>query len=157
MPIESRVMNLQPMPRFSEAAADKFVPFRRAAKLVLPSRMDTHSWPYHGGALRTTSARTRVVKQNPAHASHQLPSLSKQIASTVSRLDLVLDRIRQRHFDHLAREVRALGRPIWEGRPKAVRGQVISCNALEERHIVFRKAPAGSLARVWAFGLSATT
>jgi len=45
---------------------------------------------------------------------HQLPTLLDQIPAPVRGLDLIGDRVRQRHFDGLGRKVRALRCPVTE-------------------------------------------
>src|SRR5688572_20887104 len=52
---------------------------------------------------------------------HELAALGEQVAAPVGGLGLVLDRMGEGHFDHLARKVRLLGRPIPEARPETVR------------------------------------
>jgi hypothetical protein len=40
--------------------------------------------------------------------------------------------MRQRHLRDLAREIRALGRPIAEGRAEAMHGDIVAAHPLEE-------------------------
>jgi len=67
-----------------------------------------------------------------------LPTLLKQVTAAVGGLDLVADRVRQGHLDHLARKIRALGRPVPEGRTEPVRGELTPVHPLENgqhRHV----------------------
>src|SRR5262245_65433301 len=51
---------------------------------------------------------------------HQLAPLLEQVAASVGRLHRVGDGVCERHLRDLAREVRALGRPVTEGRTETV-------------------------------------
>ncbi len=54
--------------------------------------------------------RRRVAIRRPF--GHQPASLLEEVATTIRRLSLVADRMRERHFDNLAREIGALRCPI---------------------------------------------
>src|SRR6266446_4098186 len=49
-----------------------------------------------------------ISRAEPRPRLHQLPTLLKQVAPAVRSLHLAFDRVGQGHFDHLAREIRAL-------------------------------------------------
>ena len=103
------------------------------------SRLSTTSHR-HDRVLPSLLSR-RVAVQRPFR--HQPASLLEQIATPICGLDLVADRMRERHLDNLAREVRALGRPISERRAEAMHGDVAAPHApqhLRHRHVGQRLA-----------------
>ena len=53
---------------------------------------------------------------------HELMTLVEQIASPISRLGLVSDRMGKRHLADIARKARLLGRPVAKGRSKTMTG-----------------------------------
>ena len=74
----------------------------------------------------------------PRPANHHLPPLLEQISTPIRGLDLIADRVRQRHLGDLTREVRSLRRLIAEARPEAVVREVASVHPLENgqhRHV----------------------
>src|SRR5271155_3009752 len=78
---------------------------------------------------------------------HDFPALLKQVAASVSRLDLVADNVRQCHLGDLGRKRGALGRPITKARPKSVRRQIAAAHAAQQhqhRHVA--DWPAGPVA-----------
>ena len=62
------------------------------------------------------SAGTRAWREIGRPLVHQPPAALEQVRPRVGRLDLVLDHVRQRRLDDLARVVRLLRRPIPERR-----------------------------------------
>src|SRR5262249_34031685 len=73
---------------------------------------------------------------------HQLPTLLKQIAPAVGRLDLALERARPRPPHAPAQKIGPLGPPPAKGRPEAVRGQAPPAHAFENRqHRHVRERP----------------
>src|SRR5258708_497174 len=57
---------------------------------------------------------------------HQPAPLLKEIATPISRLDLVADGMGQGHFRDLAWVIRAFRRPVPKGRPEAMCRQIVS-------------------------------
>src|SRR3990167_724305 len=97
--------------RPSRAAAPRHLPWARRYRRKIP----THS--------ELPASRSPI--------SHQPPSFLEEIAASVSGLDAIGDRMRQRHFDDFARIVRTFGRPVTEGAPKTVRRQISTVKPLE--------------------------
>src|SRR5260370_2853111 len=77
----------------------------------------TARFAYTRTLIGTTSAWTLAVKQEPRPCLYQLSTLLKQVATTVSRLALVLDRVCQGNFDNRTPERPTLRRPIPEPVP----------------------------------------
>src|SRR5271167_4022449 len=72
-------------------------------------------------------------RAEPRPCLHDLASLLEQIAAAVRGLDLVADRVRQRHLGNLVREICALRHPIPKTRSETVRGELTSAHPLEQR------------------------
>jgi hypothetical protein len=80
--------------------------------LECPSSLDNF-------AYRTAaSSSTRPGDAEPRSGVHQLPELVEQISAPVSGLDLVLHRVRKRHFDHFTWKVGVLTNSPGCGRNK---------------------------------------
>jgi len=68
----------------------------------------------------------------------ELPPLLEQVAAPVGRLDLVADRMHERHFTNLARKVRLLSRPICETGAKSVNSGVAGAALLNLQQVHHR-------------------
>src|ERR1700736_5568548 len=85
----------------------------------------------HTAADRDDLSLGPFALAEPRPRIHDLASLLEQIAAAVRGLDLVADRVRQRHLGDLVREVRALCGPIAEARPEPVRGELTPLHPLQ--------------------------
>src|SRR6266478_7365680 len=83
--------------------------------------------------IGTTFRPRSTGNAEPRPGLHQLTTLLEQVAAAVCGLDLALDRVREGHLDYLTRKIRALGRPVPEGRTEPVCGEVIPSHPLEHR------------------------
>ena len=52
---------------------------------------------------------------------HEREALGKEVAAAIGGFDLVGDRVRKRHLDHFAGDVRFFRSPVAKARPEAVR------------------------------------
>src|SRR6266404_4624274 len=53
-------------------------------------------------------------------------ALLEYVAAPLGGFDLIVDNMGERHFNDVVLEIRALGRPIPESRPKAMHGDVVA-------------------------------
>ena len=110
--------------------------FRGAASIGLDrstgcKRGGSRSQWHHITATLNPFAEPRPLVRQP-------PPLLKHISAPVSSLDLIADRMRQRHLGHLARKRSALGGPIAKCAADAVCCQVAASHAAQrhqQRHV----------------------
>src|SRR5207302_875813 len=77
--------------------------------------------------------------------------LLEQVSASVGRLDLVADRVSERHFADLAGIGRAFRRPIAERGAEAMHGEIVAAHApekLQHRHVAERRALLASAEQV---------
>jgi hypothetical protein len=93
--------------------------------------------------VQAALARRRRAEFRP-FLSEQ-PALLKSVAAPVRCLHLVAERMRQRHFGDIARNIGAVAGPI----PEAVRGQIATAHTAQQHqecHVAERLAGALSAA-----------
>ena len=74
---------------------------------------------------------------------HQLAPLLEEVTTAVSRLNLALNGVSQRHLDYFAREVCGLASPVAERGSEAVNREIRPLHSLQQlqhRHVGLRLA-----------------
>jgi len=85
--------------------------------------------------------RCRFRRAVSAPINHKPPPLLEQVTPSVSRLDLVVNDMRQRHLDNVVGVACGFCRPVSEGRAEAVNRNAIMTHSSEHaRHRHVRKA-----------------